>query len=112
MNSSQSSRFLALGICSLIALASAQALHAEDKAPLVPGTTIEIPGSQGKFDFLEIDPVKHRLLASHEKDATADIFDLKTNKLLGRVEVGEAMAIAVDQKTGKSDRHGHDPGRS
>ncbi len=68
--------------------------------PLKPGATITIPGSPGKFDFLEVDPAAHRLLAGHEKDETADFFDLTTNKLISRVKTGPSVGVTVDPKTG------------
>jgi DNA-binding beta-propeller fold protein YncE len=68
---------------------------------LIPGPTIEIPNSPGKFDFLEIDSKTHRLLAAHETDGTADFFDLNDNKLITRVDLGGApVHVATDPKTG------------
>lgn len=58
--------------------------------------SIEIPQSSGKFDFLRIDSNRHRLLAAHEKDGTADFIDLKANALIARVKVGAAVDTAVD----------------
>lgn len=61
-----------------------------------PHASIEIPASQGKFDFLRVDNKRHRLLAAHENDGTADYFDLANNKLITRVKVGGAVDTAVD----------------
>jgi YVTN family beta-propeller protein len=58
--------------------------------------SIEISKSAGKFDFLRIDSVRHRLLAAHEKDGTSDFIDLKKHSLLARVKVGAAVDTAVD----------------
>jgi hypothetical protein len=52
---------------------------------LQPGSTIEIPASKGKFDFLRIDEKRRRLLGAHENDGTADYFDLQKNALISRV---------------------------
>lgn len=68
---------------------------------LRPADTMEIPGAAGKFDFLEIDPVRHRLLGAHEKSGTADFFDLNTYLLLARVPTGPAVHVASDQAGGK-----------
>src|SRR5580658_9239361 len=68
---------------------------------LTPAATVEIPNSTGKFDFLEVDAGRHRLLAAHEKDGTADFIDLNTNTLITRVKLGPAVHIAIDPKTGK-----------
>jgi len=46
---------------------------------LTPAASIEMPRSTGKFDFLRVDSKRHRLLAAHEKDGTADFIDLQTN---------------------------------
>lgn len=79
------------------ALYSVSALAAGEQAvPLSPGTSIEVPGSKGKFDFLRVDAQRHRLLAAHENDATADYFDLQKNTLITRVKVGGAVDTAVD----------------
>ena len=67
---------------------------------LQPGASITVPGSTGKFDFLEVDPAAHRLLAGHEKDDTADFFDLNTHQLIARVKVGPCVGVTVDPKTG------------
>lgn len=61
-----------------------------------PAASIEIPGSKGKFDFLRVDSKRHRLLAAHENDGTADYFDLAKNSLITRVKVGGAVDTAVD----------------
>jgi YVTN family beta-propeller protein len=69
---------------------------ADQSIPLQPGASIEIPASKGKFDFLRVDSKRHRLLAAHEKDGTADYFDLSKNSLISRVKVGAAVDNAVD----------------
>ena len=68
---------------------------------LVPGPVIEIAGSAGKYDFLEIDAVNHRLLGSHTQDGTVDVFDLGTNRLLARPATGAAQDVAFDARSGK-----------
>src|SRR5476649_2908263 len=85
-------RLVALTLCA-VAAAFAQPVFK-------PGASIAIPVSPGKFDFLAVDPAAHRLLAGHEKDDTADFFDLDTNKLIARVKVGPCVGVTVDPKTG------------
>lgn len=68
--------------------------------PLKPGVRITIPAAAGKFDFLEVDTLRHRLLAAHEKSDTADFIDLQTNQLLARVKLGTVVDTVVDPKTG------------
>ena len=91
-----SARPLHLAALALFAVATAAA-----QPVLKPGASITVPASPGKFDFLEVDPVAHRLLAGHEKDETADFFDLNTNELITRVKVGPAVGVTVDPKTGR-----------
>jgi DNA-binding beta-propeller fold protein YncE len=67
-----------------------------EPATVQPLASIEIPASKGKFDFLRVDDKRHRLLAAHENDGTADYFDLATNKLISRVKVGGAVDHAFD----------------
>jgi YVTN family beta-propeller protein len=86
-------RLAALAICA-VTVAMAQPV-------LKPGASITIPASPGKFDFLTVDSATHRLLAGHEKDETADFFDLDTNQLIARVKVGPAVGVTVDPKTGR-----------
>ena len=76
-------------------------VHAAEPLGLKPGAVITLAASPGKFDFLEVDPAAHWLLAGHEKDGTADFFDLNTNKLLARVKVGPAVGVTVDPTTGR-----------
>ena len=83
-------------------LAAAPAGSGKDPAPLlVPGPVIEVPGSHGKFDFLEIDEAGHRLLGSHTQDGTVDIFDLSTSRLLARPATGAAQDTACDARGGR-----------
>ncbi len=88
-------------LCRTLFLAALGGVSFASAAPVLqPGVSITVPGSTGKFDFLEVDPVAHRLLAGHEKDDTADFFDLNTNQLIARVKVGPCVGITVDPKTG------------
>ena len=68
--------------------------------PLKPGVRITIPDAAGKFDFLEVDVGRHRLLAAHEKSDTADFIDLTTNQVLARVKLGTVVDTVVDPQTG------------
>ena len=78
------------------------ALSAAAQAPLlVSDATITLADSKGKFDFLEIDATRHRLLAAHEKDGTADFLDLKSGAILARLKVGPAVGLAVDAQADK-----------
>ncbi|HEV7445700.1 MAG TPA: hypothetical protein VGO18_24205, partial [Steroidobacteraceae bacterium] len=52
--------------------ASAGASATGPNAAVQPRASIEIPASKGKFDFLRVDDKRHRLLAAHENDGTAD----------------------------------------
>jgi YVTN family beta-propeller protein len=69
---------------------------AADSTLLVPATAIKLAGSKGKFDFLEVDPKNHRLLAAHEKDETADFIDLKSGTVLARLKTGPTVGITTN----------------
>lgn len=71
-------------------------LLAVGKPLLVPDSTVEIPGSKGKFDFLAVDAQNNRLLAAHEKDGTADFIDLKSGTVLARLKTGPTVGITTD----------------
>jgi DNA-binding beta-propeller fold protein YncE len=75
---------------SVFAAAAAQSITLNQTA------SIEVPASKGKFDFLRVDSKRHRLLAAHENDGTADYFDLTKNSLITRLKVGGAVDTAVD----------------
>lgn len=62
---------------------------------MVKGAAVTIPDSAGKFDFLGVDAVRHRLLAAHEKDGTADFIDLGSNSLIARLKTGPTVGIAA-----------------
>jgi len=83
-------------IACLLLSSIASVAGAKDSSPLTPGAAIEIPNSTGKFDFLRIDGKRHRLLAAHENDGTADYFDLRNNTLITRLKLGGAVDTAVD----------------
>jgi DNA-binding beta-propeller fold protein YncE len=69
---------------------------ADQPSLLKPGAFIQIADSTGKFDFLRVDSQRHRLLAAHEEDGTADYFDLQSNTLIARLKIGGAVDTAVD----------------
>jgi DNA-binding beta-propeller fold protein YncE len=99
MSFTNKSTLLAI-LAATVLTASAATPSASTKPLLVPGPVIEVPNSKGKFDFLQVDPVRRRLMAGHKDEKTADIFDLKTNKLASRVKTGECCEAIVDVKTG------------
>jgi DNA-binding beta-propeller fold protein YncE len=84
----------ALFACSLVAAASAG-----PASSWTPQASVEIPHSTGKFDFLRIDSKRHRLLAAHENDGTADYLDLKNNSVIARLKVGGAVDHAIDAES-------------
>src|ERR1700676_4082619 len=87
-----------LCLAASLAISSPAAIAAADPMlKLEPGATVEIPHSSGKFDFLRVDSIRHRLLAAHENDGTADYIDLQKNSLITRLKVGGAVDTAVDQ---------------
>jgi DNA-binding beta-propeller fold protein YncE len=79
-----------------LALSPLAAVAAGQPLQLTPAASIEIPNSKGKFDFLRVDSKRHRLLAAHENDGTADYIDLQKNSLISRAKVGGAVDHAVD----------------
>jgi DNA-binding beta-propeller fold protein YncE len=74
---------------------------AADTPPLHPDDPILIPESHGKFDFIEFDPHGSRLLAAHPGNATLDVFDSDSGKLIRHVAAGVAQDAAIDEKAGK-----------
>src|SRR6218665_3712695 len=83
----------------LLSPLAALAVRAADNTGLKAGVVIELPGSAGKFDFLQVDAARHRLLAAHEKDDTFDLFDLTTSKLITRLKLGGVVDALADPET-------------
>src|SRR5579863_6452843 len=81
---------------SLACLAMAPVALADQALNLAPAASVEIPHSKGKFDFLRIDAKRHRLLAAHENDGTADYIDISTSKVITRLKVGGPVDTAID----------------
>jgi DNA-binding beta-propeller fold protein YncE len=87
-----------LFIFSMISLATLQSLFAADT--LAARKPEEVPGTQGKFDFIKIDQPRHRLLACHTGNGSLDVIDVATSKLIKRVPTGAAQGVAIDAKNG------------
>jgi DNA-binding beta-propeller fold protein YncE len=83
-----------LALCLGLNLAWLPAAGAE--TILAPAGLIKIPDSKGKFDFLAVDSVNHRLLAAHEKDGTADFINLQSGTLISRIKTGPTVGIVSD----------------
>jgi DNA-binding beta-propeller fold protein YncE len=84
--------------CSAIAaclLAWPTALWAET-APLTLGQPIVVPGTKGKFDYLQIDEKMNRLLAAHTANRTLDIINLPDGKLIKSLRTGAVQGAVVD----------------
>lgn len=85
-------------ICSSLLVLPFPALAADSLNPQSP---VELPGTQGKFDFIKIDPVNHRLLACHTGNGSLDVIDLATSKLIKSIPTGNAQGVAIDGKGGR-----------
>jgi DNA-binding beta-propeller fold protein YncE len=86
---------LALG-CLFLTLTSIQA-----GAPLTAGEPVVLGKTQGRFDFLRVDPARHRLLLAHTGNKSLDVVDLDTKRLVKSVSTGAAQDSAVDAKNGR-----------
>jgi len=87
---------LKLLVASLAVLFVALSARAADSLGWKSSALVEIPNSTGKFDFLRIDASRHRLLAAHENDGTADYIDMQKGTLIKRLKIGGAVDTAVD----------------
>ena len=65
-------------------------------ALLVGQEPIALPGRAGRFDFLEADGPRFRILAAHKSSGSLTVWDVKTNQFLAEIPVGEIQGIAVD----------------
>src|SRR5260221_11916507 len=71
------------------------ALWAEP-APLTLGQPIALPGTKGRFDYLQVDEKLNRLLAAHTGNKTLDIISLPDGKLIKSVSTGTIQGAVVD----------------
>jgi DNA-binding beta-propeller fold protein YncE len=67
-----------------------------DAVPLTLGQPIVVPGTKGRFDYLEVDEKLNRLLAAHTINKTLDIFSLPDGKLIKSVSTGAVQGAVVD----------------
>ena len=72
-----------------------------DTTLLTPQTPITVPGGPGGFDYMQIDPVKHRLYASHPGKTTLVVLDLTTNAVQQLPTDTKINGIAVDEADNK-----------
>jgi DNA-binding beta-propeller fold protein YncE len=81
----------------ILALATVP-LHSADV--LMPHTPIALAGTKGKFDFIKVDPARHRLLACHTGNGSLDVIDAASSKLIKSIPTGAAQGVVVDEKNG------------
>ena len=79
-------------------------------APLTPGDPIPLPGTTGKYDFIQFDAAGNRLLLGHEENKSFDVFDLGSRQLKV-VPTGTSQDATTDVKNGLYYVSGNDPGR-
>ena len=96
---------LAIGSSLLLALS----LNAQTAA-LTAGDPIPLPGSTGRYDFIQFDTANNRLLLGHEENKSFDVFDLGSGKLTV-VATGTSQDAVTDGKNGFYYVSGNDPGR-
>ncbi len=89
-----------LPLCLVLMLAVSNSAQAAD-ALLSPNKPIQLTGTKGKFDFIKIDSTRRRLLACHTGNASLDVIDLDSGKLLASVPTGNAQGVAIDDKGGR-----------
>lgn len=78
--------------------------------PLEASMLITLPGKVGHFDFMEVDLINERLLAAHSGGESLTVLDLKDDKLISSIDVGEVQGVAVDNRSGTyilGDADGH-----
>ena len=87
---------------SVLTLAAQVAAPVFADAPLLtPQTPIVVPGGPAKFDYMLVDPARHRLLASHPGSSDLVVLDLQTNTVQQLATGGEVNGIAVDEADNK-----------
>lgn len=88
------------------------ALSVQAAPPLTPGTPIQLPDTNGGFDFIRVDASANRLLLAQERgNAAFLVFDLGTKRLLKRVPTSTSQDAAIDLKHDAYYVSGNDPHR-
>ncbi len=64
----------------------------------MPGKPVELTGTHGRFDFIQVDAQNRRLLAAHTGNQSLDVIDLDKQQLVKAVATGAAQSVAVDAK--------------
>jgi DNA-binding beta-propeller fold protein YncE len=67
-----------------------------ETAPLTLGQPIVIPGTKGRFDYLQVDEKLNRLLVAHTANKTLDVISLPDGKLIKSVSTGTVQGAVVD----------------
>ncbi len=62
---------------------------------------VELTGTQGRFDFIKIDPAQRRLLACHTGNSSLDVIDIDASKLIKAIPTGAAQGVALDEKNSR-----------
>ncbi|HEX4083970.1 MAG TPA: hypothetical protein VHY22_03585 [Chthoniobacteraceae bacterium] len=62
---------------------------------LTPKPQVKLPGKAAKFDFIQFDAARGRLLASHTGKAALEVIDAATGKLIKSVPTGAAQDCAL-----------------
>lgn len=89
-------RRLLLRTIALTSLLSPALFSHAAEAPLKPRPPVEIPDSRGGFGTLLVDDQKRRLLLAHTGNATLDVIDLNTEKLVKQIKIGPATGLVLD----------------
>jgi DNA-binding beta-propeller fold protein YncE len=92
-----STRFIAAVFCSYLATF----LPVEGAGTFSPQSPEELSGTQGRFDFVKIDPLHHRLLACHTGNGSLDVIDLRTGRLTKSIPTGAAQGVTIDDQGGR-----------
>jgi sugar lactone lactonase YvrE len=56
---------------------------------------VVLPGPPAKFDWMAYDKGRDRLIAAHRDAGTAEVLDLKNDKLIASIKTGAAQGVAV-----------------
>jgi len=85
-----------LGLMAVLSTLLTGGARADDAMPLVAEKPIVIPGVAAKFDYMNVDDEKRRLLAAHPGANSLAVIDLNTNKVIASLPLGTVQGIVVD----------------
>jgi DNA-binding beta-propeller fold protein YncE len=84
-----------------VASAASAAARPEPSLPLVLVADVDLPGKPVRFDYQDVDPVKHRLVIAHMNDASVVVVNLDGSIVKVIPDIPTARGVAIAPEVGR-----------